>query len=60
MCISSKKITEHSNNLDGERENTEGVKQSNTNYAKQSTEVEFDEKKVIGIIKPVGYSATVV
>lgn len=52
-------------NIDGELEDTEGVKQSNTNYAKQSTEVEFDEKKldekkVIEIIKSVGYSATLV
>ncbi len=52
-------------NIDGELEDTEGVKQSSTNYAKQSTEVEFDEKKldekkVIEIIKSVGYTASVV
>ena len=50
-------------NIDGELEDTEGVKQSNTNYAKQETEVEFDEKKldekkVMEIIKSVGYTAT--
>ena len=50
-------------NIDGELEDTEGVKQSNTNYAKQVTEVEYDEKKidekkVIEIIKSVGYSAS--
>ena len=50
-------------NIDGELEDTEGVKQSNTNYAKQETAVEFDEKKldegkVIEIIKSVGYRAT--
>ena len=49
-------------NIDGELEDTEGVKQSNTNYAKQETEVEFDEKKVdekkvLEIIKSVGYTA---
>lgn len=49
-------------NIDGELEDTEGVKQSNTNYAKQVTEVEFDEeklsdKKIIEIIKSVGYTA---
>ncbi len=51
-------------NIDGELEDTEGVKSSSTNYAKQQTEVEFDEKKlteekVIAIIKSVGYSAVV-
>lgn len=51
-------------NIDGELEDTDGVKSSTTNYAKQQTEVEFDEKKlteekVIAIIKSVGYSAVV-
>jgi Cu+-exporting ATPase len=50
-------------NIDGELEDTEGVKSSNTNYAKQHTEVEFDDskinlQKIINIIKNVGYSAT--
>ena len=50
-------------NIDGELEDTEGVKNSNTNYAKQNTEVEFDEEKIdeskiIKIIKTVGYTAT--
>lgn len=50
-------------NIDGELEDTEGVKESNTNYAKQVTEVEFDDakinlQKIINIIKTVGYSAT--
>jgi copper chaperone CopZ len=49
-------------NIDGELEDTEGVKESNTNYAKQQTEVEFDDtkinlQKIIDIIKTVGYSA---
>lgn len=48
-------------NIDGELEDTEGVKQSDTNYAKQHTEVEFDsdtvtEKKIIEIIKSLGYA----
>lgn len=48
-------------NIDGELEDTDGVKQSNTNYAKQETEVEFDEKKmseekIVEIIKAVGYA----
>lgn len=50
-------------NIDGELEDTDGVKSSSTNYAKQYTEVEFDEKKInekkiIDIIKSVGYSAS--
>ncbi len=49
-------------NIDGELEDTEGVKCSNTNYAKEVTEVEFDEEKldekqIIEIIKKVGYTA---
>lgn len=43
-------------NIDGELEDTEGVKESKTNYAKQQTEVTFDPDKIspdkiIGIIK---------
>lgn len=50
-------------NIDGELEDTEGVKESNTNYAKQKTEVVYDEnklneKKIIDIIKSVGYTAS--
>lgn len=49
-------------NIDGELEDTEGVKESSTNYAKSLTEVTFDpekvnEKKVIEVIKKVGYTA---
>ncbi len=49
-------------NIDGELEDTEGVKQSNTNYAKSQTEITFDtdkitEKKVVSIIKKAGYTA---
>lgn len=33
-------------NIDGELEDTDGVKESKTNYAKQQTEVTFDEQKV--------------
>lgn len=50
-------------NIDGELEDTEGVKSANTSYAKQETEVEYDEdkvseKKIIEIIEKVGYSAS--
>lgn len=33
-------------NIDGELEDTDGVKEAKTNYAKQQSEVTFDEKKV--------------
>lgn len=43
-------------NIDGELEDTEGVKESKTNYAKQVTEVTFDPEivsvdKMISIIR---------
>lgn len=49
-------------NIDGELEDTEGVIESRTNYAKQQTEVTFDqqkvsEKKLLQIIEKVGYQA---
>ena len=48
-------------NIDGELEDTEGVKSSSTSYTKQTTEVEFDkekldEKQIVEIIKRAGYS----
>ena len=50
-------------NIDGELEDTQGVKCSNTSYAKQETEVEYDEdkvseKKITEIIEKIGYSAS--
>ena len=33
-------------NIDGELEDTEGVKEAKTNYAKQQTQVTFDPDKV--------------
>ncbi len=52
-------------NIDGELEDTEGVISSTTNYAKQKTEVEFDQEKInvykiLEIIKQVGYTATII
>ena len=52
-------------NIDGELEDTEGIRESNTSYAKSETSVEFDEEKVndkaiIGIIKKVGYQANLI
>ena len=47
-------------NIDGELEDTEGVLEASTNYAKQQTEVKFDENKlninkIAEIIRKVGY-----
>jgi copper chaperone CopZ len=41
----------------------EGVRSVKTNYAKQETEIEFDEAKVkmedvLGVVKKLGYEAT--
>jgi len=52
-------------NIDGELEDTEGVKEAKTNYAKQETEVEFEQEKVnetkiVDIIKKVGYKAHII
>jgi copper chaperone CopZ len=51
-------------NIDGELEDTEGVKEAKTNYAKQITEVTFDpekitQEKIISIIKKLDYDAEV-
>jgi copper chaperone CopZ len=60
--ISGMHCTSCAMSIDGELEDTKGVKCANTNYAKSQTEVEFDENKVtdkqiIGIIKKTGYVA---
>lgn len=54
-------------NIDGELEDTEGVKEAKTNYAKQRTEVTFEPEKVsinemISVIKKLGdkYDAEVI
>lgn len=48
--------------IDGELEDTEGIKESNTNYAKSITEINFDldkitQEKIIEIINKIGYKA---
>lgn len=48
--------------IDGDLEDTEGIKQASTNYAKAQTEVEFDEnkisdKQIISVIQKTGYKA---
>lgn len=49
-------------NIDGELEDTKGISSASTHYARQETIVEYDEeevspKKIIEIIKSVGYDA---
>ena len=49
-------------NIDGELEDTQGVKSASTNYARSESKVEFDEgniseEVIIGIIKKLGYEA---
>lgn len=60
--ISGMHCTSCAMNIDGDLEDTDGIKQANTNYAKSQTEVEFDEnkitdKKIINIIAKTGYAA---
>lgn len=50
--------------IDMDLEETEGVKESNTSYAKQKTEVTFDSdiikpEKIIEIIQKTGYEASI-
>lgn len=50
--------------IDGDLEDTEGVIESRTNYAKQVCEVMFEqnkisEDKIIEIVKQTGYTAIV-
>jgi len=49
-------------NIDGELEDTEGVKSASTNYAKAETKVEFDEEKIgidklLEAVSRAGYNA---
>ncbi|MBI4990824.1 heavy-metal-associated domain-containing protein [Candidatus Gottesmanbacteria bacterium] len=49
--------------IDMDLEETEGVKESNTSYARQKTEVTFDSdiikpEKIIEIIQKTGYEAS--
>lgn len=52
-------------NIDFDLEDLEGVKAANTNYAKQLTEVEFDESKIeqevlVATVKKTGYLAEII
>lgn len=49
-------------NIDGELEDTKGVKEASTNFVKAQTVVTYDEaqlsdKEIIKIIKDLGYDA---
>jgi Cu+-exporting ATPase len=60
--ISGMHCTACAMSIDGELEDSEGIKNANTNYAKSQTEVEFDEKKIsdkqiVKIIEKTGYLA---
>lgn len=51
-------------NIDGELEDTKGVKEANTNFIKAQTVVTYDEtqlsdKEIIKIIKDLGYDAQI-
>jgi P-type Cu+ transporter len=51
-------------NIDGELEDTKGVKESKTNYAAQTTEIMFDpinttEKTIRAVIKKLGYESEI-
>jgi copper chaperone CopZ len=48
--------------IDGDLEDSEGVKKARTSYAKSLTEVEFDpekisEEEILKVIKQAGYTA---
>ena len=52
-------------NIDGELEDTDGIKSANTNYARSQTEVEFDpekinEEKIVGIVNKIGYKVSLI
>ena len=52
-------------NIDGELEDTQGVKTANTSYAKAITEVEYDSEKISAeqistVIKNSGYQASLI
>ncbi len=51
-------------NIDGQLEDTKGVKEANTNFIKAQTVVTYDEtqlsdKEIIKIIKNLGYDAQI-
>lgn len=64
LKITGMHCTACSMNIDFDLEDLEGIKSAKTNYAKQESEVEFDEEKVnmqkiIETIKKTGYEAQI-
>lgn len=52
-------------NIDGELEDSQGVIEANTSFAKQEVEVKFDpekisQEKIRDVIKSAGYEAQVI
>jgi len=64
FIISGMHCTSCAMNIDGELEDTDGIQESKTSYAKEQTEVTFDAEKVteneiIAVIKKLEYQAQV-
>ncbi len=64
LKIDGMHCTSCSMNIDFDLEDLEGVKKAKTSYAKQETEVEFDEglvslDKVLATIEKTGYKAKI-
>ena len=62
--ISGMHCTSCAMNIDMELEDTDGVKEACTSYAKQKTEVSYDDEKlkpekIIEIVKKLGYNAII-
>lgn len=63
--IENMKCTSCAMLIDGDLEDTNGIKSAQTNFAKSETEVEFDESAIsetiiIETIKKTGYSAKII
>jgi len=63
LKISGMHCTSCAMDIDGTLEDTDGVVEANTNYAKQEMEVKFDEgkvskEKIDSVISSLGYSTS--
>lgn len=64
LKIGGMHCTACSMNIDFDLEDLDGIKSAKTNYAKQESEIEFDEekldmKKILETIKKTGYEAQI-
>lgn len=62
--ISGMHCTSCAMSIDGDLEDTKGVKSAKTSYAKQECEVEFEEEvitieKILKVVDKTGYSAQI-